>query len=146
MPMQDSASAVRMVNVQAARVARQVPPEWIDFTLCISARESGYGRHPDERKSYRAKNPSSSASGRYQFMDASWRHGGAWNVWKRLIRHGYSKEIASKVRERLMGTPIRYWKPVYQDVLYAEVILSGDGKGWKHWYLAGSPCNSMVPK
>lgn len=79
-------------------------------------------------------------------MDASWRNGGAWNVWKRLIRYGYSKEIALKVRERLMGTPIRYWKPVYQDVLYAEVILSGDGKGWKHWYLAGSPCNSMVPK
>lgn len=145
MPAQDAASAVRIVNVSAARNAREIPAEWQDFTLCISARESGYGRTDDTSASYQAKNPVSSASGRYQFLDSSWREGGAWNVWKRLIRHGYTKATAAKVRERLMDTPIRYWKPVYQDVLFAEVILSNEGKGWRHWYQAGSPCNRLVP-
>jgi hypothetical protein len=145
LPAVEQAQQVRIVNVSAARKARDLPAEWQDFTLCISARESGYGKHHDTSKSYRAKNPASTASGRYQFLDSSWRKGGAWNVWKRLIKHGYTKATAAKVRERLMETPIRYWKPVYQDILYAEVILSNDGKGWKHWYLAGSPCNSKVP-
>ena len=145
LPAVEQAQQARIVNVSAARQARDLPPEWEDFTLCISARESGYGRHADTSKSYKAANPASSAQGRYQFLDSSWREGGAWNVWKRLIKHGYTKATAAKVRERLMDTPIRYWKPVYQDILYAEVILSSQGKGWRHWYLAGSPCNSKVP-
>jgi len=145
MPQQDAATVLRTRNIAAARSAREVPEAWQRFTLCISERESGYGNDEDVSKSYRAKNPTSSASGRYQFMDGSWRHGGAWNVWKRLIRHGYSRATAAYVRERLMATPIRYWKPVYQDVLYAEVITSNEGKGWRHWFLAGSSCNRLVP-
>jgi hypothetical protein len=145
LPMQDASSAVRVVNISAARQARQIPKEWEAFTLCISERESGYGNdHPS--KSYRAKNPASSASGRYQFLDTSWRQGGAWNVWKRLIRNGYDRATAKYVRMKLMATPMREWRPVYQDILYAEVILSGEGKGWRHWYLAESECNSKVPK
>jgi hypothetical protein len=145
LPAMDRAQQVRIVNVSAARQARELPREWEAFTLCISKRESGYGRTADTSKSYRAKNPASTASGRYQFLDSSWRRGGAWNVYKRLIRHGYTKETAAKVRNRLMATPIRQWKPVYQDILYAEVILSSEGNGWRHWHLAGSPCNSKVP-
>jgi hypothetical protein len=143
-PVPDQAQAIRSANITAARQARQIPPEWEPFTLCISERESGYGNdHPS--KSYLAKNPASSASGRYQFLDGSWRKGGAWNVWKRLIRYGYDRDTATYVRQRLMATPIRYWRPVYQDVLYAEVLLSGEGKGWRHWHLAGSPCNRLTP-
>lgn len=148
LPAMEQAQQARIVNVSAARNARALPPEWEAFTLCISERESGYGNHPDVRKSYRADNPSpsSTAQGRYQFLDSKWRHGGAWNVYKRLVRHGYVKETAARVRDRLMATPIRLWKPVYQDVLYAEVITSGEGRGWRHWWLAGSRCNRLAPR
>lgn len=146
LPMQDTTSTVRIVNILAARQARHVPDRWVPFTLCISERESGYGRTADLRKPYLSKNPASSASGRYQFLDTSWRKGGAWNVWKRLIRHGFDRASARRVRVALMETPIRYWRPVWQDVLYAEVLLSGEGKGWRHWHLSGSPCNRLVPK
>lgn len=145
MPMQDAAAAVRIVNVSAARQAREIPSRWQAFTLCISKRESGFGNTPDTSKAYRAANPESSAQGRYQFLDSSWREGGAWNVWKRLIRHGYDRDTANRVRDRLMVTPIRLWKPVYQDIAYAEALLSGGGKGWRHWHHPGSPCNSLVP-
>lgn len=144
-PMQDPAIAAHIANVQAARQARDIPDKWQPFALCISARESGFGRHPDTRKSYQAANPASSAQGRYQFLDSSWRKGGAWNVWKRLRAHGYDKQTAAKVRNRLMLTPIKAWKPVYQDILFAYVITSTEGKGWRHWHLAGSPCNRLVP-
>ena len=133
-------------NIQAAYEARTIPAPWHAFTECISARESGWGRTPDPMKSYRAANPSSSAQGRYQFLDRSgWREGGSWNVFKRLIRHGYDRDTAKRVRARLAATPIRDWKPVYQDIAYAEALLSGDGYGWRHWHLAGSPCNRLVP-
>ncbi len=143
-PVPEQAQPARLANIAAARQAREIPQEWEAFTLCISNRESGYGNdHPS--KSYRAKNPASSASGRYQFLDASWREGGAWNVWKRLMRTGYDRAKATYVRKKLQATPIREWKPVWQDILYAEVLLSGEGKGWRHWHLAGSPCNGKVP-
>jgi hypothetical protein len=141
------ASAVQIVNISAAQQARTIPAPWRPFTECISERESGYGRTSDTRAAYKAANPTSSAQGRYQFLDASgWRHGGAWNVWKRLIRHGYDKATASRVRNRLMSTPIKEWKPVYQDIAYAETLLSGNGKGWRHWHLAGSRCNNLIPR
>lgn len=145
MPPQDAQSTARIANIVAARTARNIPAEWEPFTRCISERESGYG-NDDPMKSYRAKNPASSASGRYQFLDSSWRHGGAWNVWKRLIRNGFDDGKAAFVRKKLQATPIREWKPVWQDVLYAEVLLSEEGKGWRHWHLAGSPCNRLVPR
>ena len=129
-------TAVRIQNISAARAARDIPNEWEDFQECVAARESS-GR-------YNAQNPVSSAQGKYQFLDNKWRHGGAWNVWKRLIRYGYDKDTAKRVRERLMDTPIKKWRPVYQDILFAEALLSGQGFGWKHWYHPGSKCNQMV--
>lgn len=139
--------SARAQNIAAARSARKIPPQWEAFTLCISERESGYGNDPDTSKSYRADNPSpsSSAQGRYQFLDSKWRSGGAWNVWKRLVRSGFDEAKATFVRKKLQATPIKDWKPVWQDVLYAEVLLSGEGMGWRHWHLAGSPCNRLVP-
>lgn len=145
MPMQDQASVIRAANIVAARQAREVPAEWREFTLCISKRESGYGRHPDKSKAYKARNPKSSASGRYQFLDTSWRDGASWNVFKRLVSFGYDRATAKWVRQRLAETPISQWRPVYQDIAYAETLLSGEGQGWRHWHLAGSPCNRLVP-
>jgi hypothetical protein len=125
-------------NVVAARAARQVPAEWVDFTECVSQRESG--------DRYEARNPTSSAQGRYQFLDRSWRYGGSWNVFKRLVAHGYDRRTARFVRLRLASTEIARWRPVYQDVLYAQVLTSGEGQGWRHWFLAGSRCNGLVPR
>lgn len=137
-PMQDTAAVTHMVNIQAARQARQIPEQWDAFTLCISQRESNHN--------YKARNKSSSAQGRYQFLDRSWRKGGAWNVYKRLIAHGYDRDTATRIRHRLMATEIARWRPVYQDILYAYVITSNEGQGWRHWHLAGSPCNQLTPQ
>lgn len=117
--------------------AAQLPEVWRGFAACVSERESG--------GSYRAKNPTSSAQGRYQFLDNSWRRGGAWNVWKQLIAHGISRADARQIRAKLMAKEIAKWEPVLQDVLFAQVLTSGEGHGWRHWYLAGSRCNSLVP-
>lgn len=128
--------AVKVQNIAAAREARELPAEWQDFQACVAQRESS-GR-------WNAQNPTSSAQGRYQFLDRQWRKGGAWNVWKRLIRHGYDRSTAKIVRQKLMVTPIKRWKPVYQDILFAETLLSGQGQGWRHWFHPGSKCNTMV--
>ena len=139
------ADTVRTQNISAASQARDIPRKWEAFTLCISERESGFGRTDDTSKSYRAANPTSSAQGRYQFLDRQWRHGAGWNVWKRLIRFGYDRATAKVVLKKLHDTPIKRWKPIYQDIAFAEALLSGKGQGWKHWYLAGSRCNGLVP-
>jgi len=128
--------AVRSSNIAAARAARDIPEHLEDFQACVAQRESS-GR-------WNAQNPVSSAQGKYQFLDSQWRQGGAWNVWKRLVRHGYDRSTAKIVRQKLMATPIKRWKPVFQDILFAEVLTSGEGMGWRHWYLAGSKCNRLI--
>jgi hypothetical protein len=128
--------AIQSINRTAARAARDIPTAWEPFQACVIKRESG-GR-------VNAQNPKSSAQGLYQFLDNKWRHGGGWNVKKRLIRFGYDKATATFVLRKLHATPIKKWRPVYQDILFAEVI-ENSRIGWKHWYLAGSRCNGLVP-
>lgn len=124
-------------TITAARSASAIPNEWKAFQACVADRESS--------GSYTAQNPTSSAQGKYQFLDNNWREGGAWNVYKRLTKHGATRKEANRIRLVLREAPIKTWRPKYQEILFAEVLLSGEGMGWKHWYLAGSPCNKLVP-
>lgn len=71
-----------------------------------------------------------------------WNDGGAWNVQKRLIRFGATRQQARAVRVYLQSTPIHRWHGAYQDMAAYEALQNG---GWRHWYLAGSRCNGLVP-
>jgi hypothetical protein len=123
------------IEIKTARAA-EIPAQWHDFQECVAARESS--------GSYTAQNPTSSAQGKYQFLDNNWRHGGSWNVYKRLVKHGVPRREANRVRLVLKQAPIKTWRPKYQDILFAEVITSSEGMGWKHWFLAGSRCNRLA--
>ena len=122
--------------------ASLIPPAWQDFAECVSARESHHN--------YRAKNRSSSASGRWQFLDGgggpgTWRQGLAWMVWQRLVDHGMAKAKAKRIRLHLQATPIAKWRPAFQDAGFVAVVTASPN-GWRHWSLAGSPCNRKAPK
>lgn len=118
------ASAVR----DAARIPRHVRP----FAECVSDRESS--------GSYTARNPASSAQGRWQFLDNSWRRGLGYMVAARLKAHGMPKTAARQVREYLHDTPIAAWPGQYQDAGFVAVIASG---GSHHWN--GPGCNHLKP-
>ena len=59
--------------------AASVPNPWIKFSKCVLDRESG-GTLTRKNSGEGAKNPRSSASGRWQFLDTHWRHGGSFMV------------------------------------------------------------------
>lgn len=122
----------RGAHAAPIRAAALIPPAWRPFADCVSDRESG--------GSYTARNPSSSASGRFQFLDTSWRPGLAWMVRDRLVRYGLPKAQATAVRVYLQRTPIAAWPGPYQDAGFAEVVTRG---GWHHWILPGSRCNAL---
>lgn len=131
-------AANRPSRAQISRIessARLTPPRWRPFQECIVDRESG--GNPS------ARNPSSSASGTYQFLDNDWRDGLAYMVAERLKEFGIPARRAKEIRVELQGTHISEWPPRYQDIGFAEVI-SRPGT-WKHWYLSGSRCNGLVP-
>ncbi len=117
--------------------------KWRPFATCVLARESG--ATPDRRQSgVGARNPSSSASGRWQMLDASgWRTGGSWNVYKRLVRFGVPKADAREVRSHLAGRPIASWHGIWQDIAALETLDAG---GWRHWYAPGSRGNGLVAR
>ena len=128
-------------SVSAVRDASQVPNRWRAFASCVLHRESGATL--DRRQSGSgARNGSSSASGRWQMLDASgWRSGGAWNVQKRLIRYGVSRPQAADVRQYLAARPIYTWNGLWQDMAAFETLESG---GWHHW-ANGDRCDRLVP-
>lgn len=103
------------------------------FTACVAERES----HGNPR----ARNPHSSAQGKYQFL-APWRHGLPFMVQARLVRFGMPKREAARIRVTLTRKPIAKWSEVLQDVAHAEVL--SHPHGWRHWYLAGSSCNRLA--
>ena len=78
--------------------AASVPNPWIKFSKCVLDRESG-GTLTRKNSGEGAKNPRSSASGRWQFLDSQWRHGGSFMVKDRLVRFGVPKSHARDVRE-----------------------------------------------
>ena len=124
----------RSIHAAVVRQASAIPGSWRPFAECVSDRESS--------GSYSARNPSSSAQGRWQFLDISWRQNGGLHfmVAKRLRAFGLPSTAAADVRQYLADTPIAEWPGPYQDTGFVAVILSG---GWHHW--KGAYCDRLAP-
>ena len=122
-------------TVLVVQRAAKVPPHLRVWASCVLARESG-GTLERIQSGVGARNPNSSASGRWQMLDGSgWREGGAWMVRDRLIRFGLPRNQAREVRKWLASHPIYTWHGYFQDIAFVESISRG---GWRHW--AGHTC------
>ena len=120
--------------------AAEIPASQQAFAACVSHRES-HGNYRASRNE-----AGSSAAGRWQFLDKQWRHGLSFMVAERLREFGMSAKAADKVRRELQAKPISQWAPKYQDAAFlAALNARGPWSGWRHWYLAGSKCNALVP-
>lgn len=128
-------TAGSVVTAHATVAASQIPKRWQKFAACVSHRES--------HGNYRAKNRSSSASGRWQFLDRQWRRGLSYMVRDRLIEHGTPKAHANSIQRKLAKTPIQKWAPWAQDAGFVAVITSDDGRGWMHWSNGGK-CDRLA--
>ena len=102
------------------------------FTNCVAQRESHHNP--------KARNPHSSAQGKYQFLDNSWREGLSFMVRDRLIQFGMPKHDAVKIRKFLGNKEIARWPEVMQDIGHAEVLERG---GWFHWRF-GDRCDRLA--
>jgi hypothetical protein len=117
-----------------------IPEKWRPFSKCVLGRESG-GTLTKKNSGEGAKNPNSSASGRWQFLDSQWRSGLASMVASRLEDEGVPKKHTKGLRAHLKARPINKWDGWFQDIGHRAVISAG---GWRHWS-GGNGCNSLVP-
>ena len=124
------------VIVRSARV----PERWKPFASCVLDRESG-GTLDNVQSGVRARNPRSSASGRWQFLNSQWNHGLPYAVSRELKRNGMPKEHAKKIRIELQQRPIHTWHGYWQDIGFVATVTDG---GWFHWN-GGNGCNSKRP-
>lgn len=134
-----AALIVGPVNLQHGMItsAGRLEASQQPFADCVAQRESG-GRPT-------ARNPRSSAQGKYQWLDRSWRHGLAHMTAWRLRDYGLSRAQARSLRAWLRARPIAAWPEQLQDVAFAASLnAAGEWSGWRHWYLAGSKCNRLV--
>jgi len=123
------------------RAASIVPPRWRAFATCVLRRESG-ATLDRPQSGAGARNPSSSAQGRWQMLDASgWRRGGAHMVRDRLIRFGATRQQATAVFTYLAATPIYRWHGIWQDAAAIESLERG---GWRAW--SGARCNGLAAR
>lgn len=109
--------------------AATVPASIRSFASCVINRESG-GNLNDTTSGMGARNPVSSASGRWQFLDTSWRRGLSFMVRDRLVQFGMPKANAREAREWLGAHHISTWPGILQDVGFVEVMERG---GKHHW-------------
>ena len=125
----------RSAHAGLVRQAADIPDQWQRFADCVSDRESG--------GSYTARNPTSSAQGRWQFLDNAWRVNGGLHhmVVKRLKAHGLDDRAAAQVRGYLRDTPIAARPGPFQDTGFVAVLLSG---GQHHWN--GPGCSGLAPR
>ena len=120
--------------------AAEIPASQQAFASCVSTRES-HGNYKAKRSE-----AGSSAAGRWQFLDKQWRRGLSYMVAERLRSFGMSAHEAAVIRRHLAATRIDRWAPEYQDAAFlAALNARGPWSGWRHWYLAGSKCNALVP-
>lgn len=117
----------RGIHADVVKEAAQIPKKHRSWAMCVSKRESHHN--------YRARNPRSSAAGRWQFLDTAWRQGLSHMVRDRLVEHGMPKQQAKKVRAYLADRNIAKWPGPYQDIGFNEVVARG---GKHHW--AGPGC------
>lgn len=120
--------------------AAKVPKKHRAFSACVLDRESG-GSLENTNSGEGARNPRSSASGRWQFLDNNWREGLSHMVANRLKDHGMPGSHAKSVRVYLEAKPISKWDGVWQDIGHNAVMEAG---GWYHWK-GGEGCNSKRP-
>ena len=123
----------RGAHSSAIRDAARVPAKHRPFASCVLDRESG-GTLDRIQSGVGAKNPHSSASGRWQFLDSQWRDGLAFMVRDRLIQFGMPKDEARNIRKQLSRMPIYRWNGYWQDIGFNEVIERG---GAHHWHGPG---------
>ena len=118
--------------------AGTIPGAWQPFAACVSRRESN-GR-------YQARNPRSSAQGRWQFLDRAWRVNGGieWIVSRQLKKAGVSWKGRITWVRRLDATPTYRWPSWAQDAAFVGVVTERN-TGWRHWHHPGSKCNRLVP-
>jgi hypothetical protein len=119
------ASRTAAIIVRAATVPRSIRP-WAE---CVVNRESG-GTLDRIQSGVGARNPNSSASGKFQFLDNAWRRGLSFMVRDRLVEFGMPKRDATKVRQYLGARPISQWHGYYQTIGFVEVVSRG---GRFHW-------------
>lgn len=136
-PVQTASSDERKINLQRPsrgymrspiREAAEVPARYKTWATCVLRRESGGVLHNKQSRED-ARNGSSSASGRWQFLSA-WQRGGSFMVRDRLVQFGVPKKNAKRVRQYLGNKPIYQWDGFFQDILFNEVVERG---GAHHW-------------
>ena len=116
------------------RRAAQVPRGWEAFAACVEHRES--------RGIPTNVNGSSGAAGLFQFMPA-WRGSLPYVISDRLKQFGAPAKVRKQVRTYLFRVHyIHRYPAMYQRIAFAEALDDGI---WRHWYLAGSRCNGLVP-
>lgn len=125
-------------SVSVLREATTWPKRWRPWAACVLDRESG-ATLDRPQSGVGARNPSSSAAGRWQML-SPWHHGGPYMAADRLKRYGATKAQARKVREWMHDHPITRWPGLYQDLVAIEAVDRG---GWRHW--TGHTCNALVP-
>lgn len=125
------AAASDMHGIQASSYhGRFYSPAAERFRLCVIARES--------RGHYRAANDSGHHGG-YQFNDAAWRVS-----LTHMMRT--ERDALRTVVIRLRAKPINQWPRYWQDrAFFTALNYQGPFSGWRHWHLAGSRCNALVP-
>ena len=123
------ASALHIATIEAAAVSPM--PK---FSHCVAERESHHNP--------RARNKHSSAQGKYQFLDRSWREPLAFMVRDRLIQFGMPTDEAREIKHELASKEIARWPEHYQDIGHAEVLEQG---GWFHWRY-GDRCDRLAKK
>ena len=126
----------RGAHARTVAHAATIPKSLRGWAACVIRRESG-GSIDDWSSGSGARNPASSAQGRFQFLDTSWRRGLSFMVRDRLIQFGMPKSQASKVRHYLASRPIYRWEGVYQQVGFLEVVERG---GRFHWNGGSHSC------
>lgn len=108
------------------------------FADCVAHRES--------RGNPTAQSRISSSAGKYQFLQNSWGRSLPYMVADRLRQFGMPAKQARALRVTLQRTPIHKWEERVQDVAFFAVLnAEGPWTGWRHWHLAGSRCNRLVP-
>jgi hypothetical protein len=99
----------RYMDSNVPAVWKGVPTEVRRFLSCVAAHESSHSRY--------ARNPSSTASGKYQFLDSTWRGIAKW----------------TKVDGEHVARPYAraYQAPAWiQEAVAVHSVLDG---GWSNW-------------
>ena len=120
----------RGAHSSVIREAASIPKSHHKWAACVIKRESG-GTIDRIQSGVGARNPTSTASGRFQFLDSQWREGLAFMVRDRLVQFGMPNDDARTIRQQLSTQPIYEWHGYWQQIGFVEVITRGGEQHWK---------------